>query len=793
MSVIAFNPKSSKTASQLFTSRNTLLLAKFSAALATDELSAVLRSFHRIESDPHLLEQIPVTQLRNLLLLLQDQPHPREYTPTIARVLRYLYPTGWALADYQTFLRCSKRKLSSEQALQLAVDISAQGHQMDRKTCRLLLMSLQAGEQPLDLCLQLNRIAGLKLNSIDFKSALQLGYENADMDAFSEIVIILERRNLMEMTPKWLLELELKTRAKQGNLKGLLNRLESFQKDGEADPDLSRHSIMGHALFGEIEDAERIYRQLDHTTIALSVHEAMIKAYVKVGRLADARKLFRQCHNRGLRFSAHMYAALLDAHADVGDLHSFEDLLKIIRAQGVKLDSRGHASIVRGKMKFGDITTAVSLYREAVGALKSRYRAGSDVHLALINGYLKYGDFDRASQHIEDALSVVNASGGQPIDATFILALVQKSVRLEDVDTAQLVLEWCVKTRGRDFSDGFVLAELVEIYIRSGDIGGAIKILKAMKVLPGFRAYAAHLQVAGGTLVNPERPQLGSTFHQPPLLTAYTAIITEFARLGRRDEALLLVDEAIKAGFKMTYKTMRPLLDLYAAEADRAASLALFNLMLSEHGAIPTADTLKTVYALYRNLYAVSPPSIARVGGRNYGPASREVEPDAHEHDSAPARHDAERALRPFRHLVQDLKSIFEIAPSAESITYEAAIDVHLEMGETDFAELLFMHAHAAHVQPTEQTYQKLAFMYEHGGEHDKAAAVRFEMESVRANPQTRDYTPAGARAELNTTPSATDWPLDFDPRLMSMDPAVESDQAVVYREASQLRNLSAK
>ncbi|KAJ3170444.1 hypothetical protein HDU87_008784 [Geranomyces variabilis] len=780
LSASAFIPKSPKTAAQPFTSRNTLLLAQFSAALAIDELPAVLRSFHHIESDPRLLEQIPVNQLRKLQRLLDNQPHQRECTPIIARVLRYIYPTGWALEDYQTFLRCTKRKLSSEQALHLAIDISAQGHRMDRKTGRLLLLSLQSGEQPLDLCLQLDHIRGLILNSLDFKPALQLCYENADMDAFSAIVSILERRNLVEVTPKWLIELELKTRAKHHDLKGLLDRLESLKKDGELDPALSRHAIMGHALVGDIEYAELIYRQLDHTTIALPVHEAMITAYLNVERLADARKLFRRCHNRGLRISAHVYAALLQAHADVGDLRSFEDILQIIRDQGIKLDSRGHASIVGGKMKFGDVTAAVSLYREAIGDLKSRYRAGSDVHLALINGYLENGDFDGASQHIEDALSVVKVGDGQPVfDLTLILALVRKSVQQHDLDTAKLVLEWCMKISGKDFCDGLVLAELVEIYIRSGDIGGAIKMLKLLKVLPGSRAHPADLRFAGETRINVGRSRLGSTMRQPPLLTAYAMVITELARLGMRDEALLLVDEAIEGGFGMTYKIVRPLVNLYAAEGDRPASLALVKLMLTEHGAIPTAHVLETVYASYLNLYAVTPPSIARVGEKNHGPAHEPVKQDAREIEAMPADHDAETALRPFRHLTQDLKSIFEIVPSLESMTYEAAVNVHLDMREKDLAELLFMHAQAAHVQPTEQMFQKLAFMYEQGGEHEKAAAVKFEMESV-GGPKTRDYTLFGAMAESNTTLPATDWPLDFEPRVMSidskdLDPAVPS------------------
>ncbi|KAJ3152721.1 hypothetical protein HDU86_005476 [Geranomyces michiganensis] len=678
--------------------------------------------------------------------------------------------------------------------MELVVDMAAQGHPVDRKTSKLLLLSLQPKEQPLDLCAYLDRIADLRFEAMDFKPALHLCYENADMDAFSAIVAILRRRKLLKAMPTWLLELELKIRAKHRDFEGPLGRPQKTTADGELD--MPRHSIIGHALFGDIEEAERIYQQLDHTTIALSVHEAMINAYLKVGRLADARKLYRACRDRGLRFSVHLYSALLHAFVMAGDVRSFQELVGDVRAQGVELDTKGYSSIVEGTIKFGDMNAAVNSYRSAIRDLKSRYR-GSDVQLALINGLIEKGRLDEASQHIEDILSMDKGGSAQRIlDPVFIVTLARNLAKGQDFVTAKWVLEWFVKIRGKDLSDGMVLAELVEIYIRLGDIGGAFKLIKAMKGLSASRARSTDLKVTGGTVENADKSRFGSTIRQPPLFTAYATVISEFARLGLRDEALMLVDEVIEEGFQLTYKLMQPLIGLYASEGDRPACLALFKLMLDEHGAIPTANALETVYASYLKLYTLMRSNLsARMGRKKRWSALRPLKSNTPEHNFVAAHNDAEETTRPLHNLVQDLKPMIESAPAIKSMAYEAAINIHLEMGEEVCAELLFMDAHAAQVQPTEQTFQRLVFMYEQGGDHSKAAAVRFEMESTGVSPRTEDSLVPDVMAEPYFSPM--DWPGDLELKLPpenleKVDVEVETDQVTAYRAARRFANFAA-
>ncbi|KAI8921218.1 hypothetical protein DFJ77DRAFT_155077 [Powellomyces hirtus] len=716
------------------------------ALLRGDALSAV-DEFIRLQTNDGPRPQLDTGHLRQLQGLLEAQPQTPKITSTLRKVLRYLLTDDrWSLSDYQSFLRCSVRRLSSEQAGELVGNMLKSGLVMDAPTLKLLFLTLRHGKGAADLCLYLHEIQVLgDMKEASYKPVLQLVVEIGDLESFSTIMNLLRNRGLFKTPFEWLAEMEVKLHARRRDFEEVSQILTRTRFVGGAyNPKIAKHAIIGHALFGDIRNAEQIYR--DSCDTSDEVHEAMLKAYIKCGRRAEVEQLYWKCRDKNVQLSIHTYADLMVSYLEQNDLPAFDALIEDIRSRRLKCDHRSYACMIKGHMKFGNVSAARATYIEAKRLTYVRYRHGSEIHMAFIRGLAGNGMVAEALEHLKYALAASTGHDNKHVllDPVFVTALIQSLLKQKDYVTAERVAEWCLKMKVDGQLNGTLLASLVDVYAQSGDMSAALKLLKTMKALPGTRVHPEDLRICGGSLSSVDKSRLPNMLRKPPIITAYSTLIAELARMGLRDAALSLVDEIQEEGFTLTYEVVLPLLRLYALEGDRPSCLQFLKTMINSHGAVPTPDALRSVYSLYLTLYnsSVSHPS----SHGTHGDANDGV-------------------LNTFHKLVDDLEFLVNANRSILAVAYDAAIDHHLLQSESEMVECLFMNMQGLGVKPQSQTLLKLAMMYKQAGENEKAMAVSLEADAGahRIHTRMRESSIPDQSGGLDDPALWPDWLLDLD------------------------------
>ncbi|TPX58159.1 hypothetical protein SpCBS45565_g08060 [Spizellomyces sp. 'palustris'] len=619
--------------------------------------------FEQIEQNENSLD---TSTLREFLTLLQTTPITKDTSRTLRHVLKAIWTLGspWSIQDYRLLVEHAGSTFSDAKALEWVDAMLGSDMVPD---VDMLVLAVQRVRSASDLEGLIRLYTGLK----DRELLMPRVYETI-VDAClyrygpKEGLRILEDVEREGPLPAWAAAQKIKAFGQLGDMSAVEGAFQAYLASGEVpSEEMYRQVLIAVGRHGT-DDQLQLYfhdmtaRGVPHTP---DIHGALIEAYVLQDNILAAERHMSTLASLNVTPTVYAYTSLIEAYFRLGNLPAAETLLKDLRSKNLQPTPKLLNSCLAAYVKQNNLTSALDIIKE-FRQLGYKDKWGY-FRTTWINGLIRTGQTDKA-QHLYTQL--LDSKNGTP-DPVILSMLVDACIRTKNYTKALAIAEWANKHS--EFIDPILTSTLIHAFTKTGDMQTALRLLRRLTLDPSSRT---HPKLSSSKSRSP--------FHRhPPLLVAYSTIISALCRLNAPHQAITHLTQLAKE-FSPTSIVVTPLLRYYARTRDRPSALDVIQTLLS-HDVLPDIGSLQVVYDLYVHLYPT----------------------------------------QTIDYFIKDLRRL-STHPLFFSRAFGAAIANHVAFGEYPLAERIFLEMQSEGVSVPDETLFCLVGMYRESGQSEKGEVL---------------------------------------------------------------------